>query len=33
MKQTLSAEPVARIYSEKGLNDKQFTSAPCASTT
>ena len=31
--QTLSAEPVARIYSENGLNDKQFTSAPCASTT
>ena len=31
--QTLSPEPVARIYSEKGLNDRQFTSALCASTT
>jgi hypothetical protein len=31
--QTLSAEPVAKMYSENGLNDKQLTSAPCASTT
>ncbi|CAF4901709.1 unnamed protein product, partial [Rotaria socialis] len=32
-KHTLSAEPVAKIYSENGLNDKQLTSAACASTT
>ena len=32
-KQTLSAEPVARIYSENGLNERQLTSAVCASTT
>ena len=31
--QTLSADPVARMYSENGLNDKQLTSAECASTT
>lgn len=28
----LSAEPVARTYSLKGLKPKQFTSAECAST-
>lgn len=27
----LSAEPVARIYSEYGLNERQLTSAECAS--
>lgn len=30
---TLSAEPVARMYSENGLNERQLTSALCASTT
>lgn len=29
----LSAEPVAKMYSENGLKDKQFTSAKWASTT
>jgi hypothetical protein len=28
----LSAEPDARMNSEYGLNDRQFTSAVCAST-